>query len=598
MTERDAKVRFVGNGHAVMKEVIPYIPEEVDEFEAMAKKFKAGDLDPLEFRVFRLRRGVYGQRQPGVQMYRIKIPYGRLTAEQLEALGIICRDFTPLGRGHFTTRENLQLHFVKLEDTPQIMRILGEAGLTSREACGNTVRNVAGCPMAGVCPTEAFDTSPYAAAFARYFVRQEFDQNLPRKFKTAFSGCQSDCAMTAIHDLGFIAQVRQENGTARKGFKMVVGGGLSIMPRLAPVLYEFVPVEEYLRISEAILRVFNKSDELRVNRMKARIKFLVDRIGADAFRKLVEEELKEEWAKREYPLDILAEVDDEEVDAPTAAASFTPARGEDAEFSRWRETNVRDQKQQGFVAAQVTLTLGNVTWEQFFKLAEITRQYAGGRCRVMQRQNLVLRWVRQESVHDLYLALNKIGLADPDAGHLSDVVSCPGTESCSLGITTSMGLAEHLKKYLVGLDYQDPLVKQIRINISGCPDGCGQHNTGNIGFQGAAMRNNGAQIPAYEVFIGGSQTNGVRLGRQLKARCPSKQIPAAVKGFVDFYVKQRREGETFNQFVDRLGLEPFEQIVAPLGQLPKLGPDSIKYYMDWNRTVLYQVQRGEGECSI
>ncbi|MFQ5915660.1 MAG: nitrite/sulfite reductase, partial [Nitrospinota bacterium] len=265
------------------KGVLPVLPEEIDDFETEVTRFRQGKWDEGEFAGFRLRQGVYGQRQPDAQMFRIKIPYGRVTADQLVALGNVARDYTPLGKGHITTRENIQFHFIKMEDTPHLMRLIGEAGLSTREACGNTVRNVTGCPLAGVCMDEVFDTSPYAAAFARYFLRHPLTQNLPRKFKVAFSGCATDCTVTGIHDLGFLAEVRSENGREVRGFTVVSGGGLSILPRVAYTLYDFVPVSDYLRVSEAVIRIFERSDELRKNRMKARIKFLIDRIGIDAF---------------------------------------------------------------------------------------------------------------------------------------------------------------------------------------------------------------------------------------------------------------------------------------------------------------------------
>ena len=276
--------------------VIEVRQEEIDDFELQVKRFRAGEWDETEFQAFRLKQGIYGQRQVDAQMVRVKVPFGGLYADQLDALGVVAEKYAPLNKGHATTRENFQFHHVTIQDAPDFMRVIGAAGLTTREACGNTVRNVTGCPMAGVCADEPFDVTPYAAAYARYFVRHPYTQGLPRKFKTAFSGCERDCAITAIHDMGFIPKVVD----GKRGFQLLTGGGTSIMPKIAPTLYDFVPVEEYIKVTEAVIRVFHHTDELRKNRMKARIKFLIARIGIDEFRKLVEEELKQPWAQKSF----------------------------------------------------------------------------------------------------------------------------------------------------------------------------------------------------------------------------------------------------------------------------------------------------------
>ena len=299
--ERDPSIKDKA-GLDYSKGIIPYLPQEVSDFETEVTSFqKGGWEDPLKFTAYRLVRGIYGQRQPDVHMIRIKMPAGSLTADQLDAVGEIVEKYVPLNKGHVTTRENIQLHFVNLEDTPDVLRILGEAGLSTREACGNTVRNVIGCPLSGVTPDEPFYVGSYLAAFARWFVRHPEAQALPRKFKVAFASCNNDCVVTAIHDLAFKPRVRiDENGVERRGFEMITGGGTSIMPRLAYTLYDFVPVEDFLRVSEAVVRIFNRTDELRRNRMKARIKFYINRVGIDVFREQVEEELKQPWAQESY----------------------------------------------------------------------------------------------------------------------------------------------------------------------------------------------------------------------------------------------------------------------------------------------------------
>ncbi|MBI4311522.1 MAG: nitrite/sulfite reductase [Chloroflexi bacterium] len=581
--------------------VLPVIPEEIDEYEREVKRFRDNEwANPDHFTAWRLLRGVYGQRQPDAQMMRIKIPYGGLTADHLDALGVIARDLAPLHKGHFTTRENMQFHHMRLEDAVTAMRVLGEVGLTSREACGNTVRNVAGCPMAGVCADEPFDISPYAAAYARYFVRHPLTQKMPRKIKSAFSGCARDCAITAIHDVGFIPVVKD----GKKGFKMVMGGGTSIMARIAPVLYEFVSTDDYLKVSEAALRVFDKADELRKNRMKARVKFLIDRIGIDEFRKLVEEEMKGEWAQKSFDPTPLLYLDDEEKDAPNPNAFVNgagPANGHASpEYLEWKRTNVSPQKQAGYNVALVTIPLGDVQAEQFPLLANILRKYAGGHARVTQQQNLMLRWVPDSALHALWADLKSVGLGEPGVNEITDVTSCPGTDSCKLGITASMGLAWELRKELLKMQISDPLARKLHIKMSGCPNGCGQHHIANIGFHGGSMKGpNGNQIPSYELFIGGAYEDAAtRFGERLKVRIPAKRGPEAVKRIVGLYMKDRNEGEEFNAFVDRVGAKVFEPVLDDLKEIGPLNRQTIDLYMDWSKTVLYKVERGEGECAI
>ena len=357
--------------------IIDVIPEEIDDFELQVRRFQAGEFDETEFLAYRLKQGVYGQRQPDAQMMRIKIPFGGLKADQLDALGEVSARFVPLNKGHVTTRENIQFHHVKLQDAAEVMRVLGRVGLTTREACGNTVRNVTGCALAGVCPDETFDVTPYAAAYARYFVRHPYTQALPRKLKTAFSGCARDCAITGIHDVGFIPKMQD----GHPGFEIRVGGGTSIMPKIAPTLYDFVPVEDYLKVTEAVIRVFHHTDELRKNKMKARIKFHVARVGIDAFREQVEEEMSHEWAQRSFDPSSLLFIEDESLDAPPLHGSH-PNGPASSEFDHWAETNVVDQKQGGYKAVNVKLYQGDIQAEQFHRLADISRTYAGGRARI------------------------------------------------------------------------------------------------------------------------------------------------------------------------------------------------------------------------
>ncbi|MBI4220363.1 MAG: nitrite/sulfite reductase [Chloroflexi bacterium] len=575
------------------------IPEEVENFADEVRRFRAGEWVDDEFTKFRLRQGIYGQRQPDRQMVRVKVPYGGITAPQLDMLGQLAERYAPLMRGHVTTRENVQYHHVSLDDVPDFLRMLADAGLTTREACGNTMRNVVSCAKAGVCVDQVFDVTPFAAAYARHFLRHPVTQMMPRKVKTAFSCGPKDCAITAIHDVGMIAKVQD----GKNGFKVVMGGGLSIMPRLAPTLYEFVSADdgEYIRVTEAAMRVFNRQDEERKNRMKARIKFTIDRMGIDKFRELVEEELKKDWAKRPVPMNELLFIDDEERDAPPPPRpDVTSVNGSGpADFIAWKETNVEPQKQEGFVIVHVSLPRGDIMADQFPKLAAIARRYAGGRARFDQQQNIVFRWVRPEALYYIYMALKDTGLAEAGRHQITDVVTCPGTDSCKLGITSSMGLNKALREVLETIDISDPLVKSLHIKASGCPNSCGQHHIANIGFHGAAMKGEGGQVPAYELFLGGQYEDGeVKIGARIKTRVPARRAPDALKAVLAFYQKERQAGETFNRFVERVGAGPFEALLSEFKEVGALNRENIKFYMDWERTVLYKLERGEGECAV
>ena len=583
--------------------IIPYLPEEADDFETSVTRFRTGRLSESDFQVYRLRRGVYGQRQAERQMVRIKIPLGCLSADQLDILGRVVDRCAPLRKGHFTTRENLQLHHVLLDGASDLMRLLGTVGLTTREACGNTVRNVVGCPLAGVCPDELFDATPYGAAFARYFVRRDFTQNMPRKFKTAFTGCREDHAITRMHDMGFAGLVETTNGRAVRGFRIVVGGGTSIEPLLAKELYPFVTADDgaYLRVAEAALRVFNRSDDLRRNRMRARIKVLVNRIGIDAFRDLVEQELKEPWAREPIDLasllDAVSGVEDGPALPPGPAA---PPNGE-LPYRRWLETNAEPQKQPGYYAARITLPLGDLKADQFSPVADVARRYGNGGLRVTQDQNLVIRWVPGVALHDVWAALEALGLGESGAGRVTDVVSCPGTDSCKLGITASMGLGAAVREMLLNSPdlTADPLISRLHIRMSGCPNGCGQHHIADIGFHGAAVKGDqGRQVPAYEVFLGGRYEGGdVRYAARVKVKVPAKAVPGMVQVVLTLYKERRQDHEAFSAFVDRLGRMPFEEIAARFGGVPSLD-EGAGFYVDWARTEPYKVERGEGECAV
>ena len=582
--------------------VIPILEREFDDFDTEARKFLDGQTAEDQFIGFRLKQGVYGQRQEGVQMIRVKLPFGGLSPEQMEAFADLAEQYTPLRKGHITTRQNFQFHHVPLADAAKAIRMIGEVGLSSREACGNTVRNVTGDPWAGVCEGELFDPTPYVGAFVRYFVRNEVCQLLPRKFKVAFTATDEDRAITNIHDLGFVPRIREIDGEQVKGFEIRTGGGTSIMPRVGAPFWEFATVDdgEYLKISEAVLRIFDRQDFLRANRARARIKFLIDKVGIEEFRRMVDEELEGDWVnERDFNPDPLLFVDDEQAKAPPVPSAFGSPNGDKREFAEFAASNVRPQRQEGFSTVEVKVTRGDLTPAQFRGLAQIMREFTGGYARTTVHQNLLLRWVRDESVYDVWQRLAELGLGDSGAHQIADVVSCPGTDSCKLGITSSMGLNQAVQQRLEEMQIEDELTRQIHVKMSGCPNGCSQHHIANIGFYGAAMKVGGRQLPAYIAHLGGNYEGGeVVMGKRLKARIPAKRVPDAVERWVRHYEENRNDGEAFNAFVERVGAEEFEALVKDLSMPVEFGPQHITHFIDWNRKELYEVVRGEGECAV
>jgi sulfite reductase beta subunit-like hemoprotein len=587
----------------VPDQIIPAITQEFDDFDNEAEKFLAGDTPENEFIGFRLKQGVYGQRQPDVQMIRVKLPFGGVSPDQMDAFADVVEKYAPLNKGHITTRQNIQIHHIPLRDAAKAIRELSDSGLSSREGCGNTVRNVTGDPWAGILEGEVFDPTPYVGAYVRYFVRHPTTQLMPRKVKTAFEGTPGeDRSITGIHDIAFISKVR-EDGT--KGFEVRVGGGTSIMPRIAPTLYDFVEADngDYLMVAEAVFRIFDAQDWLRVNRARARLKVFVDKFGIDELRNQVEEQLKGDWvAERDFSvaprrLDI-----DEEAAAPAVpSSSGTPSGDEDAEaFARFRESNVVAQKQAGFNAVEIKVYRGDLTPSQFRDLGQIMREFSGGFARMTVGQNLVLRWVRDEAVYDVWQRLSAIGLGESGAQEITDNVSCPGTDSCKLGITSSMGLNAAINKKLLEMDIRDPLSRRIHIKNSGCPNGCSQHHIADIGFYGASIKVGEHTIPAYVAHIGGEYEGGtVAYGARLKVRLPAKRVPAAVERWIRMYEAERTEGETFKAYAERVGTIRFEtEVKGDLAMPVEFGLDTMNMFMDWDRNQPYVVARGEGECAV
>jgi sulfite reductase (ferredoxin) len=578
--------------------IIPILEREFDDFDNEAEKYLGGETEENEFIGFRLKQGVYGQRQADVQMVRVKVPMGGITPDQMDAFASVVEKYAPLDKGHITTRQNIQIHHVPLRDAAALIRELSDSGLSSREGCGNTIRNVTGDPWAGVCQGELFDITPYAAAYVRYFVRHPTTQLMPRKVKTAFTATDDDRAITGIHDIGFIPR---ERGGVR-GVEVRVGGGTSIMPRIAPTLYDFVALDngDYLKVAEACFRIFDRQEWLRVNRARARIKVLIDKLGIDAFREQVEEELAGDWvAERDFDPTPLLLLHDEEANAPPPLEQHAAPNGDVSDYERFQDANVRAQRQAGFSTVQVKVTRGDLTPEQFRGLGQLMREYSGGYARTTVEQNLVLRWVRDESVYEVWQRLLALGLGDPGAEQVTDVVSCPGTDSCKLGITSSMGLNRAVQERLERMGIDDPLTKQVHIKMSGCPNGCSQHHIANIGFYGASIKVGDKTIPAYIPHLGGTYEGGeVVYGARLKARLPSKRVPEAVERWLRFYQAEREEGEEFNAFAERIGTPRFEELVKDLSMPVEFTIENMDFFIDWQRKDVYEVVRGEGECAV
>jgi len=564
------------------------IEEEIRIFEERAKQLRRGEITEDQFRPFRLKHGIYGQRQSGVQMVRVKIPSGVLTAEQLRVLADIADTYST-GRGHVTTRENCQFHFVDMANVPAIMRRLADAGLTTREACGNTVRNITSCPLAGICPTEAFDVTPYALATTRFFLRHPEFHDLPRKFKIAFSGCPDDgnCAVAGIHDVGLIAQVRGSNGTARRGFRVLVGGGLGSLPTEAALLTEFLPEEELIPTIEAVLRVFKEHGNYK-NKYKARMKFVLRAKGIEEFRCLVAEKRSQVTT----PAETLT------IPSPVRPPLVTlgPARGNgngaSADYERWAQHNLMPQRQPGYAVVWIKLPAGTILSRQFRGLADLLDRCHLNAVRVAISQDIVIPWVPAHKAKEIHSELKSLDLATPGALTIADVTGCPGATTCNLGITRSLTLAEELAKEFAG--ESDPEVKKVRIKISGCPNSCGQHHIADIGFYGNARKIGERQAPYYQLMLGGEVSDkGVRFARQVLP-LPGKRIPQALRELFAFYKQDRRPGESFRSWAQRT---PDEAIVNRLQAYVDTAGEVEDLFIDWGDLETYSLKLGRGECA-
>lgn len=559
-------------------------PRDVDEFVSVLEKYEKGELTPEQFRSFRLLRGVYGQRQEGVQMLRVKIPFGRLDSRALEALADV-GDRYSRAFGHVTTRQNVQFHFVALPNVEAAMRRLDEAGLTTRDACGNSVRAVTACERAEICDGAPFDVSPYAEAVTRQFLGHPLASSLPRKFKIGFSGCASDCAKAAIHDLGLIAKV--ENG--EPGFRVVAAGGLSSSPQNALVLHEFVRASELGRVGEAILRIFHKLGN-RENRQRARLKYVRKKLGDQAFR--------ETYAT--YRAEVNAEAAAELSLPPPAnrapAGPVIDAEGavRDGAYIAWRATSVVDQKQAGYVAVYVRLDLGDITSEQMRALGRIIDEIGDGTVRLTIDQNILVPWVDKRSVPALYARLAKIGLARQDLHTVRDVTSCQGADTCNLAVTSSRSVASAITARLEaeGLGAEGDVARTL-IKISGCPNSCGQHHIADLGFHGGAKNSGGGAVPVYQLHLGGGvDERGARFGRQV-VKIVARRVPDAVVRLLRFYEAERALGESPATFFERID---GKKVVAALGDIVT-APAAAGENTDVGESSGFMIHSGEGECA-
>jgi len=567
------------------------IEAEIARFEERAQQLRSGAITEEQFRPFRLKHGTYGQRQPGFQMLRVKIAAGVLKSEQLRVLATIADQYST-NRGHLTTRENVQFHFVKLENVPAAMRLLADCGLTTREACGNTVRNVTACPVAGICPGEAFDVTPYALGVSRYLLRHPDFHDLPRKFKIAFSGCEDDgaCAVAGIHDIGLIAQVRGSNGTAHRGFKVLVGGGLGSLPTEAAVLVDFLPEEELLPTVEAILRVFSETGN-RKNKLKARLKFVLRDKGIEELRRLVFEKRKISQAPAEVftmPSPIRPAL--VSISSTPLTLSLNEA-APDSEYDRWAEHNLMSQRQAGYGAIWIKLPAGTFHSHQMRGLADTLEKNDLTGVRIAVNQDLVIPWVPFDRVRTIYGELGALDLAIPGARTISDVTGCPGATTCNLGITRSLTLADVLSLELAG--YDDPEITRLRIKISGCPNSCGHHHIADIGFYGNVRKVGDQQAPYYQLLLGGQvNADGVRFGRQIMS-VPARPIPAILRELLAFYQRDRQLNESFSAWVART---PESSIVERLRPFTEVTSATEDIFLDWGDTETYSLKLGRGEC--
>ena len=590
---------------------------DIDEFVATLDRFERGEMTPDQWRGFRLVRGTYGQRQADdAQMLRVKIPQGILDAPQLEALADVGERYSR-GFGHITTRQNVQFHFVKLHDVEPAMRRLEEAGMTTREACGNSVRNITACPYAGVSADEAFDVTPYAEALTRFLLRHPLSSTLPRKFKIAFEGCKEDHIATAINDLGFRAVLGRDGS---RGFRVYAGGGTAIMPVDAAVLHTFLAASEICRVAEAILQVFAKFGDYQ-HKQRNRMKFMIKTLGWARWREEYDRALAHiRLSGSVATLEIAPPAAEPRSDAPRAAApdlgqvaarvgagrvlgpGLTPIivpllDVTDTAYARWHTTNVTRQKQPGFAMVMATIPLGDLSSAQMRVVGELASAYGDGTVRVTLDQDLVFRWVKESDVRALYQQLAAAGLSQAEASTVADVASCPGAESCRLAVTQSRGLGRLLEDHLRARPDLIEAADGARIKISGCPNGCGQHHIATFGFQGSVRRLGSQPVPQYFVMVGGGVTeeNGASFAR-LAAKIPARRVPVAMERMIALYQRERTPGESAPSFFARVELETVRRTLA---DLERMAPDSVESadFVDLGEVSAFNPLVMDGECA-
>lgn len=565
----------------------PVVQEDIVRLERQIRLFREGKIDDDKFRSLRLSRGIYGQRQPGVQMVRIKLPFGRVTTQQLRRIADISDEFASSNL-HATTRQDIQIHHVSLDRTPELWTKLEEDGVTIREACGNTVRNVTASATAGVDPKEPFDVSPYAYATFKYFLRNPICQEMGRKFKISFSSSDDDTAYAFIHDIGFIPRIR--NG--ERGFKVVIGGGLGAIPYLALPAFDFMPEDQIVPFAESLLRVFDRYGE-RTRRMKARFKFLLENLGLEKVMELVEEERKA-LSIHSYKIDVNA------LPAPILPRELNgvaaPVINQD-KFAQWRKTNVFEQKQEGYFGVYVKLPLGNLSTANTRIFADIVDKYAANELRVTVNQGYLLRFVREKALPHLFAALDKIALAEPGFDSVGDIAACPGSDTCNLGISSSYGIAVALEK-VIKEEYPDLIYNNdIKIKISGCPNSCGQHGIASIGFHGSSIKDKkGGVLPALVVLLGGAKlTGGEGIVAEKILKIPSKRGVAALRLLLDDYDTNGLEGEYYHAYYQRIGgRKYFYDLLKPLGDIATIDQDE---YIDWGEDHNFILHTATGECA-
>jgi sulfite reductase (ferredoxin) len=564
----------------------PIVEKDIIDLEKKIFAFRGGEIHEEKFRSLRLARGIYGQRQPGVQMIRIKLPFGRVTFKQLLKIADVS-DTYGSGNLHLTTRQDIQIHYVSLDRTPELWAELERDDITLREACGNTVRNVTSSPDAGINPEEPFDVSPYAHAVFKYFLRNPICQEMGRKIKISFSSSDRDTAFSYIHDLGFIPKINEKG---ERGFKVMLAGGLGAQPFLASPVHDFLPEDQVIPYTESVLRVFDRHGE-RNNRNKARMKYLVQKLGLEEVLSLVSAERMANKSKS-FTIDRSA------VDVPVLPTEreFLPLEEENSlSYQHWLATNVFEQKQSGFFGVYVKVTVGDIKSDQARAMVEAIRDLVADEIRVTQNQGLLLKFVRKEALPSLYKSLKDLNLADPGFDSLADITTCPGTDTCNLGISNSMSLAATLEQ-VIYTEYPELIYdKDIKIKISGCMNSCGQHGLAHIGFHGSSVKANGKVVPAVQVMMGGGTVgNGEGRVSDRVIKVPSKRATHALRHILDDYAALALQGEPFNGYYDRQGKDYFYQLLKPVADLTSLIPEE---YVDWGHEETFQTAIGVGECA-